>query len=128
MNFSTNRPDKSNGYKLGQGMKRVQSGAAADARANKLGQRREGYLRKPPMPCQRWKGCSYNYQANKGDLYDDVVGLSGIVWYCAWEMIVHDSPSSHPTISHIERNFIETSIAGSKDKTEVSLYLCCIKY
>lgn len=54
-------------------------------------------------------------------LCDYIVGLSGLVWYCAWEMIVHDSPSSHPTISSVEKSFIETSIAGSKDKTEVSL-------
>lgn len=48
-----------------------------------------------------------------------VVGLSGIVWYCAWEMIVHDSPTSHPTITETEKNFIETSISGSDDKAEV---------
>ena len=59
------------------------------------------------------------------DLCVFIVGLSGIVWYCAWEMIVHDSPTTHPTISHIERNFIESSIAGSEDKVEVSL-LCVI--
>lgn len=46
------------------------------------------------------------------------IGLSGIVWYCAWEMIVHDSPTSHPTITEAEKNFIETSISGSDDKAE----------
>ncbi|XP_074614068.1 vesicular glutamate transporter 3-like isoform X2 [Acropora palmata] len=46
------------------------------------------------------------------------IGISGVVWYCAWELIVHDSPSSHPTISSEERDFIETSIAGSDDQTE----------
>lgn len=35
-------------------------------------------------------------------------------------MIVHDSPSSHPTISESEKSFIETSIRGSDDKAEVS--------
>lgn len=49
------------------------------------------------------------------------IGLSGIVWYCAWELIVHESPSSHPTISKIERNFIETSITGSSDKSEFNV-------
>lgn len=52
-----------------------------------------------------------------------VVGLSGIVWYCAWEMIVHDSPTSHPTITEAEKNFIETSISGSDDKAEVREHL-----
>lgn len=52
-----------------------------------------------------------------------VVGLSGIVWYCAWEMIVHDSPTSHPTITEAEKNFIETSISGSDDKAEVRGHL-----
>lgn len=36
---------------------------------------------------------------------------------------MHDSPSSHPTISSEERDFIETSIAGSDDKTEVSKHI-----
>lgn len=54
-------------------------------------------------------------------LSDCVSGLSGIVWYCAWEMIVHDSPSAHPTISTAEKDFIETSIRGSSDSTEVRL-------
>ena len=38
-------------------------------------------------------------------------------------MIVHDSPTSHPTITEAEKNFIETSISGSDDKAEVRGHL-----
>ena len=38
-------------------------------------------------------------------------------------MIVHNSPTSHPTITEAEKNFIETSISGSDDKAEVREHL-----
>ena len=37
------------------------------------------------------------------------VGAAGILWFVAWQLIVHESPSDHPTISEEEKNYIENS-------------------
>lgn len=37
------------------------------------------------------------------------VGAAGILWFVAWQLIVHESPSEHPTISEDEKNYIERS-------------------
>lgn len=34
-------------------------------------------------------------------------GAAGILWFVAWQLIVHESPSVHPTISEDEKNYIE---------------------
>jgi len=38
-----------------------------------------------------------------------LVGAAGILWFVAWQLIVHESPSDHPTISEEEKNYIENS-------------------
>ena len=43
-------------------------------------------------------------------------GAAGILWFVAWQLIVHESPSVHPTISEDEKNYIERSF----DKGNVS--------
>jgi protein-S-isoprenylcysteine O-methyltransferase Ste14 len=48
-----------------------------------------------------------------------VLGISSILWYISWEFVVHESPTSHPTISKKEKEFIETSISASGDNSEV---------
>ncbi|EDO31704.1 predicted protein [Nematostella vectensis] len=45
-------------------------------------------------------------------------GTSGIIWYCCWELVVHESPATHPTISKEERELIENSIASSDNKAQ----------
>jgi len=37
------------------------------------------------------------------------VGAAGILWFVAWQLIVHESPSDHPTISEEEKHYIENS-------------------
>ncbi|BFZ21120.1 hypothetical protein BsWGS_24159 [Bradybaena similaris] len=39
-----------------------------------------------------------------------VFGTIGCVWFVAWMLIVHDTPSQHPRISASERDYIESSI------------------
>ena len=38
-----------------------------------------------------------------------LVGAAGILWFVAWQLIVHESPSDHPTISEEEKHYIENS-------------------
>uniref|UniRef100_A0A0B7A1X2 Sialin n=1 Tax=Arion vulgaris TaxID=1028688 RepID=A0A0B7A1X2_9EUPU len=39
-----------------------------------------------------------------------VFGILGCVWFVAWMLLVHDTPSQHPRISTAERDYIENSI------------------
>lgn len=47
-----------------------------------------------------------------------IVGAAGILWFVAWQLIVHESPSVHPTISEEEKNYIERSF----DKGNVRIF------
>lgn len=33
-------------------------------------------------------------------------GASGILWFAAWQLIVHENPDEHPTISQAEKDLI----------------------
>ena len=50
-----------------------------------------------------------------------LLGLCSILWYVAWELVVHESPASHPTVSEEEKKYIEKSIAESGDASQVKL-------
>ncbi|XP_057597188.1 vesicular glutamate transporter 3 isoform X2 [Hippopotamus amphibius kiboko] len=39
-----------------------------------------------------------------------IYGMFGIVWYMFWLLQAYECPAAHPTISHEERTYIETSI------------------
>ncbi|KAJ8869277.1 hypothetical protein PR048_030849 [Dryococelus australis] len=43
-----------------------------------------------------------------------VTGVIGTVWFCAWWLLVFDTPAEHPRISTDEREHIEDSLKHSK--------------
>uniref|UniRef100_H2ZMF3 Major facilitator superfamily (MFS) profile domain-containing protein n=1 Tax=Ciona savignyi TaxID=51511 RepID=H2ZMF3_CIOSA len=42
-----------------------------------------------------------------------VFGCCGMAWFILWTLTSHDSPATHPGISHAERTYIEESIGKS---------------
>ena len=38
-----------------------------------------------------------------------IAGAAGILWFAAWQLVVHESPTVHPTISDEEKHYIEKS-------------------
>ena len=38
-----------------------------------------------------------------------IAGAAGILWFAAWQLVVHESPTVHPTISDEEKRYIEKS-------------------
>ncbi|EDO48724.1 predicted protein, partial [Nematostella vectensis] len=46
-------------------------------------------------------------------------GAAGILWFVAWQLIVHDSPDEHPTISEGERKMINSATAHIKTDVPV---------
>ncbi|KAK2572965.1 Vesicular glutamate transporter 2 [Acropora cervicornis] len=43
-------------------------------------------------------------------------GAAGILWFAAWQLVVHESPTVHPTISDEEKRYIEESFdQGNED-------------
>ena len=36
-----------------------------------------------------------------------VMGISGVVWFALWTLLIHDSPAANPRISDEERVYIE---------------------
>lgn len=43
-------------------------------------------------------------------------GVVGIVWFVAWQLLVFDSPATHPRISMAERNYIESALGATIEK------------
>jgi MFS transporter, ACS family, solute carrier family 17 (sodium-dependent inorganic phosphate cotransporter), member 5 len=37
-------------------------------------------------------------------------GISGTIWFIAWQFLVFDTPAQHPRISDEERRYIEKSL------------------
>ncbi|XP_074615246.1 vesicular glutamate transporter 3-like isoform X1 [Acropora palmata] len=48
-------------------------------------------------------------------------GLFGILWYAAWFVFVFESPSSHPTITKEEQEYIELSAVNTAEVTQGSV-------
>ncbi|XP_044170620.1 vesicular glutamate transporter 3-like isoform X1 [Acropora millepora] len=48
-------------------------------------------------------------------------GLFGILWYAAWFLFVFESPSSHPTITKEEQEYIELSAVNAAEVTQGSV-------
>jgi hypothetical protein len=36
-----------------------------------------------------------------------------MVWWCAWQFFVYDSPEQHPRISACERNYLHEALSSS---------------
>lgn len=48
-------------------------------------------------------------------IFSCLKGLFGILWYTAWFLFVFESPSSHPTITKEEQEYIELSAINSAE-------------
>jgi len=42
-------------------------------------------------------------------------GIAGILWWVLWVFLIHDTPAKHPSISKVERNYIERNVSVQKD-------------
>ena len=41
-------------------------------------------------------------------------GIAGILWWVLWVFLIHDTPAKHPSISKVERNYIERNVSVQK--------------
>lgn len=48
-------------------------------------------------------------------------GMFGIIWYMFWLLQAYECPAAHPTISHEERTYIETSIGEGANVVSLSV-------
>ncbi|XP_065204378.1 sodium-dependent phosphate transport protein 3-like isoform X2 [Planococcus citri] len=47
--------------------------------------------------------------------------ICGIIWSILWYFLIHDSPKQHPTISTLEKEYIESSLKASSHKIKASI-------
>ncbi|XP_068416945.1 vesicular glutamate transporter 3 isoform X2 [Eschrichtius robustus] len=52
-----------------------------------------------------------------------IYGMFGIIWYMFWLLQAYECPAVHPTISHQERTYIETSIGEGANLVSLSVGL-----
>ncbi|XP_060020637.1 vesicular glutamate transporter 3 isoform X2 [Lagenorhynchus albirostris] len=52
-----------------------------------------------------------------------IYGIFGIIWYMFWLLQAYECPAVHPTISHEERTYIETSIGEGANLVSLSVGL-----
>uniref|UniRef100_A0A5F5PVU6 Solute carrier family 17 member 8 n=1 Tax=Equus caballus TaxID=9796 RepID=A0A5F5PVU6_HORSE len=52
-----------------------------------------------------------------------IYGMFGIIWYVFWLLQAYECPGAHPTISHEERTYIETSIGEGANFVSLSVGL-----
>ncbi|XP_036722547.1 vesicular glutamate transporter 3 isoform X2 [Balaenoptera musculus] len=52
-----------------------------------------------------------------------IYGMFGIIWYMFWLLQAYECPAVHPTISHEERTYIETSIGEGANLVSLSVGL-----
>ncbi|XP_076752859.1 sialin-like [Xylocopa sonorina] len=50
-----------------------------------------------------------------------VTSLLGVIWYCFWFFLVHDTPQQHPRISEEEKKYILENLADSVQDEESSI-------
>ncbi|KAB0398886.1 hypothetical protein E2I00_007753, partial [Balaenoptera physalus] len=51
-----------------------------------------------------------------------IYGMFGIIWYMFWLLQAYECPAVHPTISHEERTYIETSIGEGANLVSLSKF------
>uniref|UniRef100_A0A8D2C5Y8 Major facilitator superfamily (MFS) profile domain-containing protein n=1 Tax=Sus scrofa TaxID=9823 RepID=A0A8D2C5Y8_PIG len=52
-----------------------------------------------------------------------IYGMLGMLWYMFWLLQAYECPSAHPTISHEEKTYIETSIGEGANLVSLSVGL-----
>ncbi|XP_058937948.1 vesicular glutamate transporter 3 isoform X2 [Kogia breviceps] len=52
-----------------------------------------------------------------------IYGMFGIIWYMFWLLLAYECPAVHPTISHEEKTYIETSIGEGANLVSLSVGL-----
>ncbi|XP_065209922.1 sodium-dependent phosphate transport protein 3-like [Planococcus citri] len=50
-----------------------------------------------------------------------LTSICGIVWSILWYFLIHDSPKQHPTISTLEKEYIESSLNVTSNKIKASI-------
>ncbi|CAL7935035.1 unnamed protein product [Xylocopa violacea] len=50
-----------------------------------------------------------------------VTSLLGVIWYCFWFFLVHDTPQQHPRISEEEKKYILENLADCVHEEETSI-------
>ena len=50
-----------------------------------------------------------------------VTSSLGVIWYCLWLCLIHDSPQQHPRISSEEKKYILDNLAESVDDEEAKI-------
>lgn len=48
-----------------------------------------------------------------------ISGALGVLWWCAWAVLVYDSPEIHPRIASTERLYIQKALAGNVARKQV---------
>ena len=49
-----------------------------------------------------------------------VMGISGVVWFALWTLLIHDSPAANPRISDEERVYIEINSDFKQNDSQTS--------
>lgn len=50
-----------------------------------------------------------------------VTSLLGVIWYCFWLFLIHDSPQQHPRISDKEKKYILDHLGDSVDEEQTAI-------
>lgn len=62
-----------------------------------------------------FKNSIYPYCANQ---FIHISGSAGILWFIVWLVVSYETPAIHPTISNVERDYIEAAI-GIQDSSTI---------
>ena len=49
-----------------------------------------------------------------------VMGISGVVWFAVWTLLIHEGPNANPRISDEEKVYIEMNADFRRDETRAS--------
>ena len=45
--------------------------------------------------------------------------MIAIIWFMVWSVVVHESPSEHPTITKAELHYIQTAVGYTETQGKV---------
>ena len=51
-----------------------------------------------------------------------VMGISGVVWFALWTLLIHDAPAANPRISEEERVYIEMNSNFRQDEKQTTSF------
>lgn len=56
-----------------------------------------------------------------------LTGSIGILWFILWALLANSTPATHPRISAVEKQYIESSLALENTTAKVKKKLNCVK-